>query len=1017
MSGDSQISAPLCDLLEIYKAMIAASPDAVTMTDLSGRIIYVSPQTLALHGYGDESELMGRSAFDLIAPEDHREALANLKLTLEQGQVKGLEYKLLRKDGQRFIGELNTALVRDGQGRPQAFIAFTRDITERKRAETALQQSEERYKTLLESVTDYTYTVEIEDGRPARTRHGPNCLAVTGYSPEDYAANPLLWHAMIHEDDKQRVADHAGWMLMGQAAPIEHRIIHKDGGIRWVRNTPVPRFDKQGQLVSYDGTVTDITERKNSEEAVRESREHYRLLVELSPDGVMVHSHGRVVFINDRGAGILGAREPGDLIGKAVIDLVPPEFREQVQKRIGEMYSLQVSYSTIEQKMIKVDGEQIEVELTPAGFIYQNGLAVLAVFRDITERKRTVEALRSSEEINRAISQESPLGISVRNRNGKLVSYNRAWQKIWAMSDAEVRRDLDAERAELRLDDKDGYLGPWADKVVSIYRQGGVLKIPELRIVKPAFEGERHISQHFYALKSGSGHVERVVVITEDITERKRDKELLRESEERYRQLVELSPDAVAVHCNGRLAYANPTCINLFGAASSEEVLGREVLDFVHSEFKDTVRQRIGAMLTQGTKSPLLEEKFVKLDGTTLEVEVAAGPFIYQGQPSVLVAFRDITERRKTERSLRESEERHRLLLNGIRLPVLALKENMTIYYCNQAFADFVGKDLGSLEGRFLTELFPSFGKTKSHQAQLECIKTGNTREVEGEFRGRHMHAWIYRTGNGILAVGEDVTEKKKAEEILKRDVETFQKMVDQKTTELTNIQQKMHRAERLSELGRMSMLVAHELRNPLGVMRLAAFNIGRKKATPDICRHVKNIEKKIVESEKIINNLLGFARIQTPQREKIELYKILRDCAADIRSRYPRIRMTSSLNAIRGVWIEADSGQLREVFQNTLENAAQASADGRGDIEVHAELQKAGIAVYIRDEGAGVAPVNLTKVFKPFFTTKSKGIGLGLSIAKELMELHRGGIRITNRNKGGAEVRVWIPNLRKEEG
>jgi diguanylate cyclase (GGDEF)-like protein/PAS domain S-box-containing protein len=135
--------------------------------------------------------------------------------------------------------------------------------------EQALRQSEDRYRRLLESVTDYVYTVVVHDGVPISTSHGPNCVAVTGYTAEEYRQNPLLWLSMVPDEDRQAVIDHARCILSGEeAGPIEHRIIHKDGSVRFVRNTPVVRRDASGALVAYDGIIIDITERKRAEELI-----------------------------------------------------------------------------------------------------------------------------------------------------------------------------------------------------------------------------------------------------------------------------------------------------------------------------------------------------------------------------------------------------------------------------------------------------------------------------------------------------------------------------------------------------------------------------------------------------------------------------------------------------------------------------------------------------------------------------------------------------------------------------
>ena len=134
-------------------------------------------------------------------------------------------------------------------------------------AEQATLETEQRYKRLLASVTDYVYSVTVEDGRAVSTFHGPGCEAVTGYTSDEFEQDQQLWYRMIREEDRPAVLEQAERISKGQETPpLEHRIIHKDGNVRWIRNTTVPRKDAQGRLVAYDGLVYDITERKQAEE-------------------------------------------------------------------------------------------------------------------------------------------------------------------------------------------------------------------------------------------------------------------------------------------------------------------------------------------------------------------------------------------------------------------------------------------------------------------------------------------------------------------------------------------------------------------------------------------------------------------------------------------------------------------------------------------------------------------------------------------------------------------------------
>jgi PAS domain S-box-containing protein len=134
------------------------------------------------------------------------------------------------------------------------------------------RENEERYRRISEGLTDYLYTVRVQNGRAVETRHSKACVVVTGYTSEEFEGSPYLWIDMVTPEDRSRVIEHVEGVLSGtKMSPIEHRIVRKDGQVRWVRDTPIPRVDSGGRLVSYDGVVKDITDRKLAEEALKTS--------------------------------------------------------------------------------------------------------------------------------------------------------------------------------------------------------------------------------------------------------------------------------------------------------------------------------------------------------------------------------------------------------------------------------------------------------------------------------------------------------------------------------------------------------------------------------------------------------------------------------------------------------------------------------------------------------------------------------------------------------------------------
>ncbi|HEY6011065.1 MAG TPA: PAS domain S-box protein, partial [Nitrospirota bacterium] len=252
-----------------YEHLARYVNDIILLIDPEGRIVEANDRAVAAYGH-DREELVRMTVRDIRAPEKRDELSSQLDEVRKQ---KGLIFETIhiRKDGSRFPVEVSARII-DVGGRGY-FQNIVRDISERKQAERALIESEERYKRLVESVTDYIYTVEVAQGRVVRTTHGPGCVTVTGYTPEDYHADPDLWFRMIFEEDRPAVLDHANRILSGgPVVAFEHRIIHKDGSLRWVRNTPVPRFDREGRLTTYDGLITDITRLKLLENQLRQAQ-------------------------------------------------------------------------------------------------------------------------------------------------------------------------------------------------------------------------------------------------------------------------------------------------------------------------------------------------------------------------------------------------------------------------------------------------------------------------------------------------------------------------------------------------------------------------------------------------------------------------------------------------------------------------------------------------------------------------------------------------------------------------
>jgi signal transduction histidine kinase len=226
-----------------------------------------------------------------------------------------------------------------------------------------------------------------------------------------------------------------------------------------------------------------------------------------------------------------------------------------------------------------------------------------------------------------------------------------------------------------------------------------------------------------------------------------------------------------------------------------------------------------------------------------------------------------------------------------------------------------------------------------------------------------------------------------------------------------------LEEAKRLSDIGTLAATVAHELRNPLGVIQTAVYNIKRKNEQDKLQKHIMHIEKKIAESERIINNLLNYSRMKKPQPKMIHLYNFLEECISTIKNQYQNVdvKLNKNYNVFTDMKVKIDPFQIREVVTNILNNAYQALPEKGGRMRIKGEITDQNeFIIEISDNGEGIDERDLNQIFSPFFTRKSKGTGLGLTICHELLNLNNGSINVQSTKGQGTTVRIMLP-LREE--
>jgi PAS domain S-box-containing protein len=492
----------------------------------------------------------------------------------------------------------------------------------------------------------------------------------------------------------------------------------------------------------------------------------------------------------------------------------------------------------------------------------------------------------------------------------------------------------------------------------------------------------------------------------------------LEEAEGRYRKLVELSPDAITVHKQGRVVFANPAAAGLLGARSPEELIGRSVLEFVHSYSRPAVLNRL-ERIRQGYAVPTVEERFVRLDGTPVDVEVAAAPMLHAGEPAVQVVARDITDRKRVERQLREAEAKYRTLVEQI--PAITYTdladESMTTVYISPQIESILGFTPDEYCGDpdlWYKRLHPDDSE-RALATYLEGRASGRSFSLEYRMIARDGRVVWFRDdavvlrdehGNPSLIHGVmfDITQRKQMEEELERALRT-----EREATE---------RLRALDDLKNTFLhAVSHELRTPLSSVLGFALTLEREELglttqeRLDITRRLAVNARKL---EQLLTDLLDLDRLDRgivePRRRPTDIASLVR-----------RAVESSEILGTRPVTVETDlvvvgvdASKVERIVENLLANAAKHTPPGTS-IWVRVGHESHGVLITVEDDGPGVPSELRDRIFEPFSRgpdapQHSPGVGIGLSLVAKFAELHGGRAWVNERSGGGASFKVFLP-------
>ncbi len=530
-----------------YRSMMEAITDPIYICSPDHYIEYMNPSMIRLIGRDATGELCHKALYNLEKPCEWCAAdkiKAGLPVRTEFfDPLRGSTYRISNVPITNSDGSIS-------------HMSILTDITEQKKAARALQESQERYKRLVESVTDYIYTVTIEDGKVVSTRHGPACVTVTGYSSEDYQADPDLWYKMVHIEDRPKVLEQAERLLRGESCPpLEHRIIHKNGKVQWVRNVPVLHRDVNGKLIGYDGMISNITERKLAEEAIKE---HVKRLELINKVILAVNRADEIsAFLTDVMQPVMDFFK----ISSGAIYLQEPKKETArlvgIYGKVSEMYALppvlEISDKKIDSeanknKLLKFDlisdknnalsaiQEMVclplfSKEQTIGLLVFTSSLTkepnvkeaelLFAIGRQIgtaIAKMRSEAALRESENRYRTITQQALIGVQI-FRGGELLFTNEGWSKITGYPCEETAGwKLNDYMSIVHPDDR-AFLRDQIEKVESAKTFiDNINQIFDFRFLSRSGE-IKWVLGHFKKIEFTEGDA--VVIIIVDITDRK----------------------------------------------------------------------------------------------------------------------------------------------------------------------------------------------------------------------------------------------------------------------------------------------------------------------------------------------------------------------------------------------------------------------------------------------------------------------------------------------------------------
>lgn len=682
---------------ERYHQLFDLAPDPIVV-HREGMILLANDAAAKSLGLDGAQDLIGKPLLEFIHPDCHAHVTEAIAGADERGVPSMVEIPFVRLDGKLVYGETRTApTVYRGK---RALLSVARDVTERKLAERALRESEEKYRLVVDNAREGIFIVQ--DG--AIQFMNSRVPWFTKYEEGDFEKKSFVEY-VVPEDRTPLIEQHVRRM-QGDLAPWCHtfRISTNTGNIRWLDLTSVG--------VTWNGKpaalcfAADATQRRQAEEALRESEKRYRELVDNANDIIFVtDANGFFLIFNPVGLRLTGYSEE-EIVHAHYLDLVHPDHRKKAERFYGIQFVKKIPNTYYELPIHTKEGGTVyvgqHVQLVMEG---EKVTGFQAICRDITERKRAQEDLSRAEESLRIMVDNLPIAVFAKSaEDHRFISWNKASEKLFGYVREEVigKNDYDffpKEQADF-----------FWEKDREALDSGEVIDIPEERILTKN-TGVRILHTRKVPLRGKDGSAHALLAISEDVTERKMAEEALRESEKRYRRLFEDAPLMSVITRNEQGIPFISDCNEFFLRSigyTREEVVGQPLATFYSPASQFDLLEGGGYARALAGEFVIGERELVNRDGRLVPtlLYTATEADSSGGVTGTRAMFVDITDRKRAENALRESEERFRAIFDSVPNSVFIKNRSRRYDLVNPAMLELLALPDSDVLGKTEEEIF-----------------------------------------------------------------------------------------------------------------------------------------------------------------------------------------------------------------------------------------------------------------------------------------------------------------------